>query len=116
MVESEEPVLFDGARGAWESTLMDLEGKTVKRLDRSNVSNKMTVLATTTAKTGLGGDDGKGMTSTTATQAWLVIRCQQQRDKLVIRRRKQQYNDNCGSNGGDANIAWIGGNGKTARR
>ena len=41
MVESEDTVLFDGTiGGGWESTLMDLEVKMVKRLDSSNGSNK----------------------------------------------------------------------------
>ena len=87
-MDSEDPVLFDGARGAWESTLMDLEGETVKRLDRSNIINKMAAVAMAAVQTGHGGDGGNGMTATTAAQAWLVIQRQHQREKLGIRRRK----------------------------
>ena len=55
MAESEEPVLFDGARGAWDSTLMELEGDMVKRIDIINVSDKSEAVATAAARNGLGG-------------------------------------------------------------
>ena len=51
--------------------MMDLEGETVKRLDRSYGSDKTAAVATSAAQTGLGGEE---MTATAAAQAWLVIR------------------------------------------
>ena len=49
-MESEETVMFDGSRGgAWESTFMEIEGETVKRLDRRNGNNKTAAEATASA-------------------------------------------------------------------
>ena len=64
--------------------LMDLEGKTVKQIDSSNVSDKTAALSTAAAQTGLGGDGGDKMTETVVAQACLVIRRQKQQDKLII--------------------------------
>ena len=106
-MESEETLLFDGARGgAWESTLMDIEGETVKRLDSSNRSDKTTAVATAAAQTGLGSNGSDEMTTAAVAKAWIVVRRRQQQYKLVIRRRQQRDNSNCGSNGRDANLAW----------
>ena len=69
-------------------------GETVKRLDSSNVRDKTVAVATVAAKD---GHDGNDVTATAAAQDW-----------LVIRRRQQQDNINCGGNGGGANLAWIG--------
>ena len=80
-------------------------GETVKRLDSSNVSNKTAAVGAATVRTGLDGDNGDEITATAAAQAWLATKRRQQRD-----------NSNCGSNGGGANLAWIGGSDKTARR
>ena len=94
MAESEEPVLFDGSRGAWDSTLMELEGETVKRIDIRNVSDKAEAVATAAARTGLGGNGDKEMTSTAAAQAWLVIRRRKQQDKILIRQHQQKDSSN----------------------
>ena len=75
--------------GEWESTLMELEGETVKWLDISNDSNKMESLVMADARNGLGGNSGNEMTDMAAVQAWIVIRRRQKRDKIVIRRRQQ---------------------------
>ena len=59
-------------------------------------------------QTGLGGNGGDGsdkMTSVEVAQDWLVIRRPHQQDK-----------GNCGSNGGGANLTWLGISGKTAIR
>ena len=92
--------------GACESMLVELEGETVKRLDSSNDSNKMAVVVTAAARTGLDGDSADEMTATAAAQAWLVIRRRRQQDKLMIRQRQHLDNRKCGSNGGGANLAW----------
>ena len=65
----------------------------------------MAEVATTAVQTGLSGDGGNEITATAAAQAWLVIRRRQQRD-----------NGDCGGNIGGANSDWIDGSGKTARR
>ena len=75
--------------GEWESTLMELEGETVKWLDNSNDSKKMESLVLADARNGLGGNSGNEMTAMAAVQAWIVIRRRQKRDKIVIRRRQQ---------------------------
>ena len=74
VIESEEPVLFDGAIEAWECTLMELEDNTVKRLDISTGKNKTSGLVTAAAQTGIGGSGGDEMTATAVAQAWLVVR------------------------------------------
>ena len=56
------------------------------------------------------------MTAMSAAQAWLVMRRQQHRDNLLIRWRQQRDNSDCGSNGGGANLARLGGSSKMARR
>ena len=83
-------------------------GETVKRLDRSNGSDKTAVVSAEAERTGLGGNGGDGgeeMTATLVAQAF-----------LMIRRQQQQYNSDCGNNGGGANLAWLGSSGKTDRR
>ena len=77
----------------------------VRRIDARKISNETAVVATETVRTGLGGDGGNEMTETAAVQAW-----------LMIIRRQQQENGDCGDNVGGANLAWLGGSGKTARQ
>ena len=89
VAESEEPVQFDGTIGRWESTLMDLEGEKVKRLDISNGSNKMEAVVMAAAQNGLGGNGGDEMASTAALQDWIFIRRRQKQDKIMIRQRQQ---------------------------
>ena len=90
VVESEETVpLMDPEGGAWESTLMDLEGEKVKRLDISNGSNKMEAVVMAAAQNGLGGNGGDEMASTAALQDWIFIRRRQKQDKIMIRQRQQ---------------------------
>ena len=72
-MESEEPVLFDVSRWAWGSTLMDLEGEAVKRLDISNGSKKAAAVATAAEQTGLGSDGYDKMTATAAAQGCLSL-------------------------------------------
>ena len=66
--------------GVWESTFMELEGDTLKRIDNSNGSNKTAAVVTAVARTGLESDGSDE------------------------------------SNGGGANVAWLGGSVKTAIR
>ena len=66
--------------GAWESTLMELEGETVTRLDSINGRNKTAEIATETVRIGIRRNGGNETTATAAAQDWLVIRQQQQRD------------------------------------
>ena len=75
--------------GEWESTLMDLEGEKVKRIDISNDSNNMDAVVMADARNGICGDGANEMTATAAAQAWIVIRRWQTLDKIVIRRRQQ---------------------------
>ena len=69
--------------------MTELEGKTVKRLDRSMYSNKMEAVVMAAVRNGLCGNGGNEMTVTAALQAWIVIRRRQKLDKIVIRRRQQ---------------------------
>ena len=50
--------------GAWESTLMEIQGEAEKRLDISNDSNKMESVRMTAARNGLDSDGGNEMTAT----------------------------------------------------
>ena len=79
-----------------------------KGLDSSNGSEKTAAVAMAAMLTGLGGNGGDGSDKMTATEA--------AQDWLVIRRPQQQDNDDCGSNGRGANLAWLSSSGKTARR
>ena len=83
------PYCLKDPEGEWESTLMELEGETKKRLDISNGSNNMEAVVMAAVRNGLGGDGGNEITSTEAAQAGTVIRRQHKRDKIVIRRRKK---------------------------
>ena len=79
-------------------------GEMVKQLDSRNVSKNTAEAATAEARTGIGSDGNDKMKSTAEAEDWLVIRRRQQRD-----------NSNCGSNGGGTNLAWLGVSGKTLR-
>ena len=57
--------------GGWESTLMELEGETVKRLNSSNSSGKTAVVLTAAAQTRLGGDGGNKSNEGGANMDWL---------------------------------------------
>ena len=84
---------------------MDLEGETAKRIDSINGSDTTAAVATKVSRIGIGGNRSENMKATAAAQDWLVIRRRQQRD-----------NRDCGRNGGGENLVCIGGNVKTARR
>ena len=76
-------------KGEWESTLMELERQTTKRIENSNDSNKMESLVMADARNVIGSDGANEMTATAAAKSWIVIRRWQKRDKIVIRRQQQ---------------------------
>ena len=77
-----------------------------KGIDTRNGSKKTAAVATGAMQTGVGDNGGpKEMTATAAVYPW-----------IVIGQRQQQETGDCGSNGGGANLAWLGSSGKTARR
>ena len=67
------PYCLKDPEGEWESTLMELEGETKKRLDISNGSKKAAAVATAAEQTGLGSDGYDKMTATAAAQACLSL-------------------------------------------
>ena len=82
--------------GAWDSTLMELEGEMVKWLYSSNVSDKTASVATASARTRLGSDGSNESNGGGVNVAWIGGSGKTARQQ----KNKQQEGNNISNYGG----------------